>query len=290
MLGPVASTPVAAAPLASAAASTGTTQVAPGYTFFPPGLKVPWQRFPVQGRMADAHPPPPVVNTAQSYMPGYTVVPRGFPPGPWKHSTDPLLALQQKAPVPPPPPTVVTPGYTFTPPGMFAPYGQLVHPVTPLPLISPPVLPAGAAQTLPGYTLMPPGLIGPWRAIAVAPSPTPPGNNPTPPPPPHPPFPSHNLPFLPRLPQEDEERRLKRITEKLSILYNSLFGQGALTQTGPTSFIMRGGGWVMPRDPTATDDMSIGVLVGVSWVNTGSGRVWFNVSNAVNSAVWRGPF
>jgi hypothetical protein len=249
MLGPVASTPVAAAPLAGAAASTGTTQVTPGYTFFPPGLKVPWQRFPVQGPVfSQGMPVTPIIQ--QIAVPGWSVVPRGWKnPGPWKVTPEPLLNLQQKAPVPPPPPNLVAPGFTFTPPGMFAPYGTLVHPVFPLPQIVPPV--PGSTQVMPGFTTQPPGLApnGPWRTFAVlTPTSVPPGFVP-----PVPPVKSSpNKTFLPRVPDintDTGQARLRRHTEILSSIINSLGGTNQLVQTGPESWQIVG--VYTPANPSA---------------------------------------
>ena len=47
-----------------------------------------------------------------------------------------------------------------------------------------------------------------------------------------------------------------------------------------------GGGVTATRSPGANDDISIGVLPGMVWVDTAALRAWVNVDNTVDAAVW----
>lgn len=96
--------------------------------------------------------------------------------------------------------------------------------------------------------------------------------------------------FLPRIPDPTDTNRVARFSELLSILYNSLFGQGFLVETGPSSFAMISGGIVETRPPAATDDVTVGVNPGNCWIDTTAGKVWFCIANTLNAAVWNGPF
>lgn len=95
-------------------------------------------------------------------------------------------------------------------------------------------------------------------------------------------------PFVERVP--DVQDRLRRFTEKVSTIFNSLFGRGHLIQVEQNSYAIIGGGRSAARAPTNTDDLSAGIAVGSVWVNTATNRVYINVVNTVGAAVWRGPF
>ncbi len=100
--------------------------------------------------------------------------------------------------------------------------------------------------------------------------------------------PKHAKPFLERVP--DVPDRLRRFTEKLSIIINSLLGQDYLIQTGPASFQIVGGALVRDRPPGTTDDGTTGIQPGMPWIDRTAGTIYFCVSNAAGGAVWKGPF
>jgi hypothetical protein len=87
-------------------------------------------------------------------------------------------------------------------------------------------------------------------------------------------------------------RRLPSFTEKVAVKLNSLIGQGILQPTDPTStqWTLRTGGFTANRAPGPNDDTLIGATLGVSWVNTATGDVYFCWTNDPGKAVWRGPF
>lgn len=101
--------------------------------------------------------------------------------------------------------------------------------------------------------------------------------------------PATGKPFLPRVQERDNFRRLGRFTEKLSMMVNSLIGQGILVQTGQDDWQLRSGGFAMARPPTADDDVTIGASPGCSWVDTAAGKMWFCQTNTRGAAVWLGP-
>lgn len=96
-------------------------------------------------------------------------------------------------------------------------------------------------------------------------------------------------PFLPRVPNLDTQHgmeRLRRFTEILSALMNSLFGQGYIVQTGIEQYALVSGGFALARSPGAADDVRQSVQPGMVWVNTLTNQVYVNASNAVGAAVW----
>lgn len=96
-------------------------------------------------------------------------------------------------------------------------------------------------------------------------------------------------PFLPRVPNFETAHdlaRLRRFTELVQTLVNSLFSQGSLVSTGVDTYAMHSGGYALDRSPTTNDDSSVGVLPGVSWVNTATNDVYINAVNTVGAAVW----
>jgi len=94
-------------------------------------------------------------------------------------------------------------------------------------------------------------------------------------------------PFIERLSDVRDERRLSRITEKISSLLNSLIGTAALQQTGPASWVIRGGAFQQPRPPTNTDDIASGAIPGCFWIDTLGLQGYMCISNAQNAALWK---
>jgi len=95
-------------------------------------------------------------------------------------------------------------------------------------------------------------------------------------------------PLVIRDPAADE--RTRRHMDQVAEIFNSLVQSGILQKTAIGSYVIRAGGYVNSRPPGPHDDLTIGVVPGVQWVDTTAGTVWFNVRNSVGSAIWKGPF
>lgn len=159
--------------------------------------------------------------------------------------------------------------------------------------VTPPQQPQPVAPSM--QTVTP----GPWnsfRSWHVEAASSVAGNPPVPPPPgvPPPPPPGSvplgpprtGVPNVPRAPNTTDDRVRPHIDKVASIL-NSLLRAGYIVQTSAGSFQVVGGGFSQPRAPLATDDASVGVVVGATFVNTLDNSVYVCVNNAVGSAVWR---
>lgn len=83
------------------------------------------------------------------------------------------------------------------------------------------------------------------------------------------------------------EEVLRRITQKLSALTNSLFEGGYIVQTGNNKWVILPAVGRQARNPGATDDITAGYYPGTTWINTAAETVWVNVSNAAGAAVWK---
>ncbi len=83
---------------------------------------------------------------------------------------------------------------------------------------------------------------------------------------------------------------MRRFSEILSASFNALVQAGYVVQLGANTYIIRAGAFSAPRAPTMEDDVRTGVLVGSSWVNTATGKIYFCVSNTMGLAVWNGPY
>lgn len=93
-----------------------------------------------------------------------------------------------------------------------------------------------------------------------------------------------NKPFLARDPRVDA--RLRRFTELLTDLVNSLIGGGYFQQ-------LQGGKWIVTqppfnetRDPFIMDDLAAGCVAGMSWYNSVTGKLWYCVDDSLGAAVW----
>jgi len=219
-----------------------------------------------------------------SILPEITIGPQMLG-APWttRLLQDPLLPASAPPVVAPAQPSV--PEITSGPPLRGAPWSIN------FPIERAEAFPKPAAVILPvpvlEVRLGPPMVGAPWVGIVPITS-NPPGTGSgavgPPPPPPHPEFPSHARPFLARVP--DVEPRLRRFTEQLTNMVNSLLGQGYIMQTGSAGFTIIGGGFVANRAPLPTDDLAIGANPGSVWVNQATGTAYICISNGVASAVW----
>lgn len=169
------------------------------------------------------------------------------------------------------------------------------------------LFPSGlAAVTVPPDVYMPAvtaaiPLRGPWNhfrpsigmanpSAGVGNPPVPPGVSPPPPPPPQTgvlgPARSEVLPWIPRAPKAADERVRPHI-DKVTVLLNSLIRGGFIRIVGQSEYAIVGGGFALPRAPAATDDVTVGAVVGGTFVDTTTNDVYVCVVNDVNSAVWR---
>lgn len=82
------------------------------------------------------------------------------------------------------------------------------------------------------------------------------------------------------------DQRLRRLTELVSSIVNSLYGQGILIQTDADTWKIVPGNWSGPRPPSVGDDSTVGIKVGTIWVDTLAGKAYVNISNAPGMAVW----
>lgn len=263
----------------------------------PPLLGVPWTPSIIRQLPIFNQPPPPPPAVGQT---AFFPVPSKAPPilgVPWIPTlkTPPATTLLA---IPPPPPPVQPPQFLGRagPPLLGVPWLPFIPPIpsgnvliNPPP---PPTPPTGQTAYQPVYFapgLPLPGV--PWTGLFGA---LPPQNPPPGPKPPPPPVPSAAIqtPLLARVPDLETvhgQNRLRRHTEILSDLVNSLQTQGLLRQTGPASFTIQGQALTGAGPPTANTDSTMGAIVGSVYVDTTAQRVWICVSNAVGAALWRGP-
>lgn len=137
---------------------------------------------------------------------------------------------------------------------------------------------------------------GPWNKFGVGVRFPSYGSGPTPPPPPGPPPPPPpgtvfgpsrtTVVSVPRAPDSGDFRVRAHIDAVAQIL-NSLIRLGYIRSLPSGEFAIAGGGIALPRSPLATDDASVGAVVGMTYVNTLSGDVYVNTNNSSGSAVWK---
>lgn len=86
------------------------------------------------------------------------------------------------------------------------------------------------------------------------------------------------------------ESRLRRFTQKVSLILNSLVAQGYVVESAPGVWKVVGGALSAPRAPTATDDSTTpGVYLGVTWVDSSASprAAYVCVDTTEGAAVWR---
>jgi hypothetical protein len=128
-------------------------------------------------------------------------------------------------------PVMTTPGQPFvTGPPMRAPWFRAFT-AAPQVAANPP--PAKSTQSTPGFTIGPPMPGAPWFKLSPIP-PTPP---PAPPVPPKPPLKTKDMPLISRDPVP-EDQRLRRFTQLVADVVNSLARQGILIQIGPVDYTL----------------------------------------------------
>lgn len=112
----------------------------------------------------------------------------------------------------------------------------------------------------------------------------------TSPPPPPPPVPIgggyKRAPYVSRAPIASRERTRAHI-DKTQNIFNSLLREGYIRQTGPTDFALSGAAIVTTRDPTVTDDSSVGAFAGAFILNTMTQALFICVDPTVGAAAWK---
>lgn len=136
----------------------------------------------------------------------------------------------------------------------------------------------------------------PFRPVFTPPAANPPALVSPPPPlvPPPPPPPElgvlgpsrQEVPSIPRAPAA-EDPRVRPHIDKVATLLNDLLRRGYIRQVGRDDFEIVGGGFGLSRDPVATDDKTVGAVVGCNFVNITTQDVFVCVNNSVGSAVWK---
>lgn len=107
-----------------------------------------------------------------------------------------------------------------------------------------------------------------------------------------PPIPSlgnrRRYPFLePSSKPLETEDLLRRITQKLSALINSLFLKGFIIQDGQGEWTLLPGVISATGPPTVEDDIRRGVYPGIQWVDTVGLQMYVNLVNTAHAAVWK---
>lgn len=96
--------------------------------------------------------------------------------------------------------------------------------------------------------------------------------------------------FVNRVPDAttvDGKRRLDRFTQIISQAFNYLQQIGRLRITGLGAWDIVGtGAFAAPTSPTVFDDVRFGYTPGALWMNTLTGALYYNFSNAPGAAVW----
>lgn len=90
--------------------------------------------------------------------------------------------------------------------------------------------------------------------------------------------------LIPRDPLADVPTR--RALDRISDILNSLMSEGRLGLFDRDGRWTVGGGIIATRPPAAGDDITVGALPGMNWVNTASQKVWVCASNTAGAAVW----
>lgn len=109
-------------------------------------------------------------------------------------------------------------------------------------------------------------------------------------PPPHPPEPGAasfpwGFPSIPRDPVADP--RMRRFTEALSDIVNSLLRRGFIREVSPGRWALEIGQWESTRDPSVNDSVLIGVRRGDMWFNTVTNTAFINLANTAGAPVWK---
>ena len=96
--------------------------------------------------------------------------------------------------------------------------------------------------------------------------------------------PSHNRPMIAR--SLDLDPRVRRFTELLSEMVNSLTGGGYIVKTSQVNWVITNPPWVEDRAPLTSDDESVGVFAGAMWYYRTIGRLYYCVSESPGAALW----
>ena len=89
---------------------------------------------------------------------------------------------------------------------------------------------------------------------------------------------------------EQLDPRVRRLTEVVSEIFNSLKGQGFMYRPAFKQWMIAGNPLVANRDPLPTDDVTNGATTGTPWVRQDTNQIWFCVDASEGAAVWNGPY
>ena len=156
---------------------------------------------------------------------------------------------------------------------------------------SPPPVPSEIAPT--GFSHATP-VPGPWNGFGSSVFRPAPSSPPAPPPPNVPPTPGTSFATsnrtkvlsVPRAPDASDFRVRSHIDAVAGIM-NSLLRLGYIRSLGDGEFAINGGGISLPRPPAATDDASVGAVVGMTYYDSLNDRVYVCTNNSSGSAVWK---
>lgn len=82
------------------------------------------------------------------------------------------------------------------------------------------------------------------------------------------------------------DARLRRFTEILSSMYNSLVGRGYIRQDSVGVWSLQTGAFQANRPPGINDDETVDVIPGSIWINTATSTAYMNIINTPGAAVW----
>lgn len=81
--------------------------------------------------------------------------------------------------------------------------------------------------------------------------------------------------------------RLRRATQQLAAVFNTLAGKGFLRETGVSSWTLLPGGFYQNHAPGPNDDVTAGAYPFHVWIDTSTGIVYMNIDNTQGAAVWK---
>lgn len=95
---------------------------------------------------------------------------------------------------------------------------------------------------------------------------------------------------IPRVPARAgvlDPDRMRRHTEAVELVLNSLLRRGRISRVGSADeFELIAPGFAANRDPGPDDDEAAGAVAGVTWVNKSSQKLFFCVDATEGAAVW----
>lgn len=96
---------------------------------------------------------------------------------------------------------------------------------------------------------------------------------------------NRDFPLAPREPAED--RRVRRSLELLTSAFNSLGLRGQLIQLPLGQWRITGGVYSESRNPTSSDDVTSGVVIGDTWLNRETDTMYMCFFAGEGTARWK---